>query len=238
MIGRNVERWDTLANKKQLLSAKTADALYALIVQEEAYHPGEKLPNETELSEQLGVSRITLREAVQTLAMQGIVEVRRGRGTFVAENINVYRNDGFQNLQRVHLRLQDLFEARLVFEPQIAAYACERASEAEIEGILAVGRTIETLQNDHPARLKAEEHFHHAIVRASHNDVFVQVMPVITNAIFDIATATKYDEILIKGALQDHEVLMRFLHSRDAQGAKEAMAIHIRHAMSDFKQKG
>ena len=70
--------------KTQSLTQRTADRLYSQITAEGRLGPGDKLPNEVELSRQLGVSRATLREAIRTLTAQGVLEVRRGKGTFVA----------------------------------------------------------------------------------------------------------------------------------------------------------
>ena len=71
--------------EKKSLSQQTADRLYTMIVVERRLSPGEKLPSELDLSRELGVSRTTLREAIHVLASQKILEVRRGRGTFVCD---------------------------------------------------------------------------------------------------------------------------------------------------------
>ncbi len=68
--------------EKKNLSQQTAERLYTMIVVERRLAPGEKLPNELELSRELGVSRTTLREAIRTLAAQGVLAIQRGRGTF------------------------------------------------------------------------------------------------------------------------------------------------------------
>lgn len=73
--------------KKVKLSEQTSDRLYEMIVDEHRYEPGSKLPNENELSEALRVSRTTLREAISFLVAQGVLEIRRGKGTFVAEDL-------------------------------------------------------------------------------------------------------------------------------------------------------
>ena len=70
--------------RKAKLSEQTADRLYELIVDEGRYPLGSKLPNENELSQALEVSRTTLREAISFLVAQGVLEIRRGKGTFVA----------------------------------------------------------------------------------------------------------------------------------------------------------
>lgn len=63
---------------------QAAAALYDQIVAEKRLQPGDKLPNEVELSQDLGVSRATLREAIRSLCTQGVLEVCRGKGTFVS----------------------------------------------------------------------------------------------------------------------------------------------------------
>ena len=73
--------------KKIKLSEQTAERLYDMIVDEGRYAPGSKLPNENELSDALQVSRTTLREAISFLVAQGVLEIRRGKGTFVAQTL-------------------------------------------------------------------------------------------------------------------------------------------------------
>ena len=75
--------------RKVKLSEQTSDRLYEMIVDDHQYPPGSKLPNENELSRVLDVSRTTLREAISFLVAQGILEIRRGCGTFVCENPGV-----------------------------------------------------------------------------------------------------------------------------------------------------
>ena len=121
--------------EKKSLSQQTAERLYIMIVVERRFGPGDKLPNELEWSAELRVSRTTLREAVRTLAARGVLEVRRGKGTFVSGQVEEIGDFGFSGLDQVKGRLRDLFELRRVFEPQVARLACHRASEGEMEEI-------------------------------------------------------------------------------------------------------
>ena len=111
-----------MERKKAKLSEKTSDRLYELIVEERRYMPGSKLPNENELSGALGVSRTTLREAISFLAAQGVLEIRRGKGTFVAESLPTEGLDltALAGV-RSRVRAKDLFEMRLIFEPATVA---------------------------------------------------------------------------------------------------------------------
>ncbi len=85
------------------LSQQAGKTLYSWIAVEKRFRPGEKLPNEVELSAQLGVSRATLREALRALLVQGVVEVRRGRGTFVSQQVEEIGDFGFSSLEQVRV---------------------------------------------------------------------------------------------------------------------------------------
>ena len=118
--------------EKKSRAQQTAERLYNSIVAEGTLRPGDKLPNEVELSQQLGVSRATLREAIRELAARGVLEVRRGRGTFVSEEVADIEDFGFSGLERLQGQLRDLFELRSIFEPKAARLACQRATEEEL----------------------------------------------------------------------------------------------------------
>ncbi|MDY0395514.1 GntR family transcriptional regulator [Virgibacillus halophilus] len=67
----------------------------SMIAVEKRFLPGDKLPNENELSEELDISRTTLREAIRILVTNGILEIRRGKGTYVKEDIDVNNIESF-----------------------------------------------------------------------------------------------------------------------------------------------
>ena len=220
--------------KKASLSQQTARRLYSLIAAEKKIAPGEKLPNEVELSQEMGVSRATLREAIQALAAQGVLEVRRGRGTFVSGRVAEIDDFGFSALEQVRGQLRDLFELRAVFEPEIAALACRRASPEELADILAQGERVAEAIQAGVDRTRADRDFHAAIVRAAHNEFMVRLLPVIDQAVETaIASGTRREE-LAQATLRDHALLMEFFAKRDPDGARHAMAVHMRHAMDEM----
>ena len=119
--------------KSKRLSDDIADVILSMITVEKKYNPGDKLPNEMELSEQLGVSRITLREAIRILVTANVLEIKRGKGTFVKEDFKQYTFKGLEVGSTAKVGLNDLYEMRLIFEPEVAYYATLRATEKEIE---------------------------------------------------------------------------------------------------------
>ena len=217
--------------EKKSLAQQTAERLYGQIVVEKALAPGEKLPNEVELSAALGVSRATLREAIRTLSAEGVLEVRRGKGTFVSERVEEIDDFGFSGLERVKGQLRDLFELRAMFEPKAAALACRRATEAQRAEILEKGRAVEECIRTGRDRTAADRAFHAAIVRAAHNEFLMRLLPLIDQAVAAALTAGEHQEQLAEDTLRDHALLMEFFQRRDAEGAEHAMAIHMRHSM-------
>ena len=122
-----------IKTSKKSLGARTEDELMKYILQKPV-EPGQKMPNEFELAEQFGVGRSTIREAVKGLVSRGILEVRRGSGTYVI-NTNSIEVDplGFGKIEDKYKLALDLFEVRLMIEPEIAALACRSASAEELK---------------------------------------------------------------------------------------------------------
>ncbi len=220
--------------EKKSRSKQAAETLYSQIVVEKRLSPGDQLPSEVELSQQLGVSRATLREAIRDLSVQGVLEVRRGRGTFVSSRVEEIEDFGFDGLSRVRGQLRDLFELRAVFEPQAARLACRRASAEELAEILSKGEAVERCIRSGADRSKSDRAFHGAIVRAAHNEFMVRLLPMISRAVEGAIGSGRSQEALAQITLRDHALLMEFIRRRDGEGAEHAMAIHMRHAMDEM----
>ncbi len=217
--------------EKKNLSQKTAERLYSMIAVEKTLAPGDKLPNEVELAQQLGVSRTTLREALRTLVSQGLLEARRCRGTCVSQRAGEVNDYGFSALDRVRGELRDLFELRQIFEPSAARLACLRATEEELADILACGARVEAFIRAGEDRTEADRAFHAAIVRATHNAFLMRLLPMINQAVATAMVDTEHRDQLAEDTRRDHALLMGFFRSRDPAGAEHAMAIHMRHSM-------
>lgn len=216
--------------RRAKLSERTSDRLYEMIVDEGRYVPGSKLPNENELSGALGVSRTTLREAISFLVAQGILEIRRGRGTFVAETLPVGGVDltGLADV-RSRVRAKDLFEMRLIFEPATVALACQRASDEELEQIRKKAERVERCAAGGGDWPLADQEFHWAIIKASHNEYMRRLYPIINSAVNEIMQISQSRKMMQDIALQDNRLILEFLLARDSDGASYAMSIHMKH---------
>ena len=140
-------------------------------------------------------------------------------------------------MERIRVRLKDLYETRLLFEPDIAALACRRATDEDMDNILSIGKSVEDAILAGHDRTKLDQKFHGAIVKASHNDFLQQLLPLIEKGVRDSITLNNgchlpSEDILAKDTLRDHALIMEFLKARDASGAKNAMSIHLHHAIT------
>lgn len=194
--------------KNKMLSQSVADNILSMITIEKRFSAGDKLPNELELAEELNVSRTTLREAIRILVAYGVLEIQRGKGTFVTDN-------AFK-------------------QPEAAYYAAIRGTEAEIKRILDYGRRIEEEIRQGKDRTKDEHAFHKAIAQATHNEFMNKLMPILYQAISKGVVLSTQSKKAITDTISDHKILMEFLEQRNAEGAKDAMRIHIMHAIKEL----
>lgn len=217
--------------EKRNLSRQVADDLYRMIVVTQELKPGQQLPGEMTLSDKLGVSRSTLREAIKSLVSQGVLVVYRGKGTFVTDGMKNFVSFGLDALDMSRSRVKDLFEARLLFEPQLAALACQRATDEEIQGILDAGKQVEIDIRSNEDRTSADQEFHKKIAIASHNRFMLQLLPIIHSTVSETILLNEQQELLSSNTIRDHGQIMFFIEKRDAEGAHAAMTLHLRSAM-------
>ena len=217
----------------KMLSQSIADTLISMITIEKRFAAGDKLPNENELAAELSVSRTTIREAIKTLAARDIVEIQRGRGTFVTKGALAQKQE-MEQLTAIKVNAKDLYEMRLIFAPEAAYLAAERGTETEIRRILEYGRKVEEQIRAEQDRTENEQAFHKAIAQATHNEFMNQLMPILFQAISKGVTLSEQSDKAIDDTLNDHRTIMEFLQQRNAEGAKNAMKIHILHAIKEL----
>lgn len=220
-------------DRKKSRAQQTADKLSEVILAGNEFRPGSRLPNEMELSVRYGVSRATLREAIRTLSVRGLVEVRHGIGTFVAQKLPARNDYGLQELAQAQIEIKDLYEARLIFEPQVAALAVQRATEEEMCEILRLEEKIEELYRRGEDVSEYDRQFHNAIVKSCHNPFLEQIINIVNDAIKNLFLLIEYTEVQDMVA-NDHRCIMDFIRQRDPVGVKNAMKVHILHGIQLF----
>lgn len=220
-----------MSKKEKSLAESIADDILSMITIDKKFTSGDKLPNENELSSILNVSRTTLREAIRILTAHKVLEIKRGKGTYVTNNPDTFENFGLEELSTYKLNAKDLYEMRLIFEPETAYYAAKRATDKELERILYYGKLEEEKILNNEDRTDVEQAFHKSIARATHNEFMNKLMPILYKAIDKGVVLSQENQSIIQDTLNDHRMIMEFLENRDAEGAKTAMKLHIIRAM-------
>ena len=209
------------------LAEQAASRIMDMILVEKRFQTGDKLPNELELAQELGISRMTLREAVRILCTRGLVEIQRGRGTFVTAN---QPTTDLSPLENLAISNRDLLEIRMMAEPVAAYYAAKRATDEEKHLIRELSDKIEeaiTVKHANvQERLRLEQDFHNAIAAASHNRFMDQLLPIMNKSIYNDVV---HVEESMTYSLQDHREIVHFIETGNAEGAKAAMRMHIVH---------
>lgn len=224
-----------MPKKTKMLSESIADDILTMITVEKRFQAGDKLPNENELSEELHVSRTTLREAIRILMTNNIVEIKRGKGTFVTEHAQKTGYAQMNNLAQMNVNIKDLFEMRLIFEPEIAYLAAKRATNKELQTILNFGKKIEEKILSGEDRTQEEQGFHKAIAKATHNEFMNKLIPIMLQAIQTGVVLLHKNESLSEKNIHDDRMIMEFLEERNAEGARIAMKLHIMHAIQELE---
>lgn len=195
-------------------------------IQEEPIPVGEKIPNEFELAEKFGVGRSTIREAVKGLVSQGMLEVRRGSGTYV---ISAYPAEedplGLGRYDDKYQLALELFDVRLMIEPEIAAYAAMNATEGDVAELHRLCNEVEEIYRSGENHVRKDIELHTAIARCSKNRVVEILVPLIDSAVHTFANVTHRE--LMEETIHTHRAVVDAIERHDQVGARCAMVMHL-----------
>ncbi len=207
----------------------------------------ERLPTEQELGKQLNVSRSSVREALRVLEAEGLIEVRRGTGAFVAATPfkGGLRGEYMRWIANRKESLEQLLQVRESVEGLTAALLASYASDKIIENLREIVDAQASLINetgvdpdreeiiDELARLDAE--FHLAISSASGNDIAHEIISHIISAYNQSNKAVIYVGRRQRKMEQEHRLIFNAIVARDSRGAEEAMRAHIARVRSEIR---
>jgi len=222
--------------KKVRLSESVIDAIREMI-EVDGFAPGDKFYSEKELTEKLGVSRSSLREALRILEVTGQVAVRQGKGIFITHSV-AHDLEAFAAWLRSNEQsIVDHFEARLIIEPKTAGRAAIHASE---EDLRRLGRLLEEFEEyarkgDTAAAIKCDRDFHKQLARSSRNETLHFLMKCMTSSLPEGWISSLFTPGRMQKTMGEHKEIYTALCARDAQAATEMMTSHLEKAMKDIK---
>lgn len=211
--------------KNKLLAEQVQDEIYHYIL-DTPLEPGTKLPNEFALGEKFGVGRSTVREAVKLLSSKGIVEVRRGSGTYVVTTAKGLSDPlGLRSVKEKNALALDLVNVRLLLEPGIAEMAAQNATEEDIERIRRLCDRVENKIHNGDQYIEDDIAFHTCIAESSKNMVVEQLIPIIDTAVMMFVNVTH--KKVIDETILTHRMITDAIAAHDPVGAKSAMVMHL-----------
>lgn len=221
----NENCFEIIKPKESSLPERTAEQISRLIM-ERHLTSEDKLPSEFELAELLNVGRGTIREGVKLLIARNVLEIHRGKGTYIAPNPGEIPDPlGFAYYPDQFRLAMDLVEIRGQVEPWVARMAADRAQEEDMKKLRETCSVVEQdilAERDHS---KSDVAFHVAIAECTHNLVVPKLIPIITYAITLFVSLT--ESRLRMETLVDHRELLDAICSRDGERAANTMTRHI-----------
>ncbi len=217
------------------VSEEASKRLMQMIIFEKVYLPGQRIPNEQELSKMLDASRTSVREAVKMLIARDILEIKRGVGTFVTENPYKNADDILVVCSDENKKCAlDALRLRFALEPEMAKRAALRATEKEKAEILKTEEQCRKLIQENRDYTYADQCFHKAVAAASHNRVYERLLPILHTSITIILKSenfVKTTEKSANNAFMYHKILADAVISGDEKGAELAAKTHIYNAI-------
>jgi GntR family transcriptional repressor for pyruvate dehydrogenase complex len=191
--------------------------------------PGDKLPPERQLAEIFDVSRSSIRDAIHTLELMGMVEPRQGAGTVVREpGAEAVLNPISSVLRTQRKLVGELLDVRNMIEPALAARAAIHATSEEIAEMENILRRQEEKVRRGELAIEEDSEFHYNIALAADNSVILKIL----DLLMDLLRPTRERSLQAEGRLQKsfagHCRILAALKRRDAKAAESEMRRHVR----------
>lgn len=198
------------------------------LIEKGEFAPGDKIPAERKLAQTFSVSRNCVREAIRALSEKGMLESRLGDGTYVrVEKAQELKTSLAEALEAQTEKLQEIFELRILLEPQIARLAAERITAPELDRLKAIvldqGRAVESGKDD----AALDTLFHQVLAEAASNSVILTTMNTIKALLEDTRSEFMRPLSRKNSSVKGHLSIIEALEQKDPQAAYAAMSDHI-----------
>src|SRR2546430_2145337 len=191
---------------------------------------GDRLPPERDLAKLLGVSRPTLRDGIRSLAAVGVLQPRRGAGTFVvkAEGSPALDSNPLRLMASLHgFTPAEMFEARKSLEMAIAGLAAERATGDQLASMSEEIAEMFASLDDPEQFLVHDMRFHQTVAAASGNRILTSLMNMVATILFDVRSKTVKRAKDLKESAEMHRKIYRAIREHNSEAARDRMRDHL-----------
>lgn len=232
---------DQRIERKPKLSEHVVAALRSQVVGGEIM-PGQKLPTESQLTETFGVSRTVIREAIASLAADGLVESRQGAGVFVLEHPTSTFGSISQEIKKVSQAI-NVLEVRMGIEIESAGLAATRRNAAQEALIQEAFFEFERLLNLGEPTGKADFAFHREIASATNNPFYVEILDALGDRTIPCDRNSPWYSVevlsaeYLTGLQREHLLILKAISAGDPQAARDAMRAHLIAAQDRYRKR-
>jgi GntR family transcriptional regulator, transcriptional repressor for pyruvate dehydrogenase complex len=198
------------------------------------YTPGEKLPTERDLAQRLEVSRLSVREAIRVLEVEGYVETRRGAtGGIIVLDRGIEEQRIGPYIREMLPRMIEIFEFRAAVEPEAARLAAARRTNEQLRRLQEANDQIDHSLETQRFRL-ADSQFHLGITDAAQNSWMREAVERARSAVW-IPADPLYDHVF-RTATAHHGQILDAIRARDGDAAARAMREHLNFTIADLQK--
>lgn len=199
--------------------------------------PGERLPGERQLAETMGVSRVSVRAALQSLKAQGFLEAVQGGGTRVISSCSCM-DPPLSAMARLNLdNLRDLAEIRVTLEMWAARRAAASATSEALAEMTETIAIMEAGRQRGQVTTNDDMHFHFAVAKAAGSAVYTHLMRVIRDILIELMEhnrKTRYSADNDRDIIAQHRAILEAIREKDGDGAAAAMERHLRWVIAHY----
>jgi GntR family transcriptional regulator, transcriptional repressor for pyruvate dehydrogenase complex len=200
-----------------------------ILIDQDHFRFGQKLPPEREMAKLLGISLPSLREALRALSILGIAETKPGSGTYLRSSLSNWDHEPFSLLFDLRKELHiDLFEARMGIEGVIAELAARKRTEEDLREMESALKMMRASVEDKAEYILQEIRFHQAVIRAAKNSLLEDIMEKMYKLLFESRKKTvAFLKDIYRESYLQHYKIYRSIKEKDARRAKEIMIKHL-----------
>jgi GntR family transcriptional repressor for pyruvate dehydrogenase complex len=200
-------------------------------IEDGSLKPGDRIPPEREFAKELKISRASLRMGIGYLAAMGVMKVRHGVGTFVADGPAEFGKSSLGLLGALHgFKPWQMFEVRNLLETSLAALAAERGNEGHFTVLAEEVAEMYAAIDDPAEYLIHDVRFHRTIAQASGNPILAALMETVSTALYEERRKTAERAKDRKISVEAHREIYRAIRNGNPIEARSAMERHLRSA--------
>jgi GntR family transcriptional regulator, transcriptional repressor for pyruvate dehydrogenase complex len=210
--------------KRELVSSRIMNQIVDQLLSSHL-KPGDKLPTEFDLAAEFGVARNSVREAIKMLSSLGVIEIRRGQGTFIAQSQSTAVVDALAlNLVFGEKTSTELFELREMLEHAVMQLAARKAQDEDIRELEEINQQLKKVGSDQKAVRQLDLSFHLTLLKATQNSLLRKI----GKAIYTLFFASLGDAEINPSVIHtDHARVIATIRGREPEAARRMVEAHL-----------